>query len=92
MAVTEDKPLRDATALIDALGDTLGNLLQMMGEAVRTAKAAKKASGHPLNLELARRKLARTHQQVLRISSTLHGLLTYEYISELLRLATHARG
>lgn len=93
LTVVEDKPLKGEAALVDHLEDTILEVMGTLDECMKTAGAAQKAVGHPVDLDLARRALAACQDQFHRIETDYtERLASYEQIKDLAGLARDRRG
>jgi thiamine biosynthesis lipoprotein ApbE len=82
-----DKPPHDEAALVDGLENTLLDMMGTLHEARTSALHARKAIGHPPDLDLARRALANCQERFQRIEQQFASeLASYEKLTELARL------
>jgi hypothetical protein len=93
LTVVEDKPLRGEAALVDHLEDAILDLMGALDECQKAAAAGRKAVGHPLDLDRARRALAACQDRFHGIEAQYTGrLASYEKIKDLAGLARDRRG
>lgn len=87
-----DKPPDEEAALTDGLENTLLDVMGTLHEARRSAWQARKAVGHPPDLDRARRALTLCQERFHRIEQQFASdLVSYEKLTELARLG-RARG
>jgi hypothetical protein len=93
LTVVEDKPSEGDAMLVEDFGDTVMDLLEGVDGASAAANEGRKAAGHPLDVERARRALAACHE---RFNRTMYhfssDLMRYERVSELERLGRERGG
>ena len=93
LTVVEDKPLKGEAALVDHLEDTILDLMGVLDECQKSAAAGRKAVGHPVDLDRARRALAACQDQFHGIEAQYaERLASYEKIKDLAGLARDRRG
>jgi hypothetical protein len=93
LTVVEDKPLKGEVALVDHLEDTILDLMGSLDESMKSAGAAQKAVGHPVDLDRARRALAGCQEQLHKIETQyVERLASYEKIKDLAAVARDRRG
>jgi hypothetical protein len=86
-----DKP-DDESALADGLETTVLDLMGVLHEARRSALNARKALGHPPDLDRARRSLTLCQERFHRIEQQFAtDLVSYEKLKELARLGSERR-
>jgi hypothetical protein len=89
----EDKPEHDEAALADGLENTVLDIMGALHEARRAALHARQATGHPLDLDSARRALSVCQDRFHRIEQEYAAnLVSYEKLRELARLSSERRG
>lgn len=93
LAVTAgDKPPNDEAALADGLENALLDMMGTLHEARRSALHARKAVGHPTDLDLARRALTVCQERFHRLEQQFASdLVSYEKLKELARLGKDRR-
>lgn len=85
---TEDKPEHDVAAIADDMADKALDMMGLLHETRKAALHARRALGHPPDLDRARRALTACQEhfhRVERLFST--NLQSYDKLSELTRLA-----
>ena len=88
----EDKPTDDESALADGLENVVLDLMGTLHEMRRAALNARKAVGHPLDLDKARRSLTTCQECFHRIEQQFtSGLVAHEKLKELARLGKERR-
>jgi hypothetical protein len=93
LTVVEDKPLKGEAALVDHLEDAILDLMGLLDECQKAAGAGRKAVGHPVDLDQARRALAGCQDQFHAIETQYtERLASYEKIKDLAGLARDRRG
>jgi hypothetical protein len=93
LTVVEDKPVKGEAALVDHLEDSILDLMGLMDGCLKSAGAAQKAVGHPVDLDRARRALAACQEQFHRVETQYaERLASYEKIKDLTGLARDRRG
>jgi hypothetical protein len=87
-----DKPPDDEAALADGLENAVLDMMGTLHEARRSALHARKAVGHPPDLDRARRALTLCQERFHRVEQQFASdLVSYEKLTELARLG-RARG
>lgn len=87
-----DKPPEDESAMADGVETAVLDLMGILHEARRAALEARKAVGHPPDLDRARRELTRCNERFHRIELQFASeLVSYEKLKELARLGTERR-
>lgn len=87
-----DKPPEDESALADGFEAVILDLMGTLHETRRAALQARKAVGHPPDLDRARRMLATCQQRFHQFEQQFASdLVSYEKLKELARLATERR-
>jgi hypothetical protein len=87
-----DKPADDESALADGVETAVLDLMGTLQEARRAAMNARKAVGHPPDLDRARRSLTLCQECFHRIEQQFASdLVSYEKMKELARLGTERR-
>jgi hypothetical protein len=87
-----DKPLDDESALADSVETVVLDLMGTLHEARRAALNARKALGHPPDLDRARRALTLCQERFHRIEQQFASdLVSYEMLKELARLGNERR-
>jgi hypothetical protein len=87
-----DKPPDDESALADAVETAVLDLMGTLHEARRVALDARKAVGHPPDLDRARRALTLCQERFHRVEQQFAAdLVSYEKLKELARLGTERR-
>jgi hypothetical protein len=87
LTVGEDKPRRGEAALVDHLEDTILDLMGLLDEALKAARAAQKGVDHPLNLDGARRALTICQERFHRIGHEFSAnVVSYEKLKDLASL------
>jgi hypothetical protein len=87
-----DKPPDDESALADSVETVVLDLLGTLHEARRAALNARKALGHPPDLDRARRALTLCQERFHRIEQQFASdLVSYEKMKELARLGAERR-
>ena len=93
LTVGEDKPLKGEAALVDSLEDAILDLMGLLDECLKAARAAQKAVGYPLDLDAARRALAKLQGSFHRIEQQFSAdLVSYEKLTDLANLGNERRG
>jgi len=93
LTVVEDKPMRGEAALVDHLEDTILEMMGLLDEALKAARAAQTAVGNLTDLNGARRALAVCQQRFHRIEQQFAAeLVSYEKLTDLTRLGSERRG
>jgi hypothetical protein len=87
-----DKPPDDEAALADGVETVVLDLMGTLHEARRGALNARKAVGHPVDLDRARRSLTSCQERFHRIEQQFAAdLVSYEKLKELARLGKERR-
>jgi hypothetical protein len=87
-----DKPPDDESALADGVEAAVLDLMGTLHEAQKAALEARKAVGHPLDLDRARRALTLCQERFHRIEQQFASdLVSYEKLKELARLGNARR-
>jgi hypothetical protein len=86
-----DKPPNRGARLVDELENAVLDLLGLAEDARTAARLAQKAVGSPLNLDKARRALAKCQESFHRVELQFSKLVSYEKLKDLASLA-HDRG
>ncbi|MGA2021509.1 MAG: hypothetical protein ABSH02_13025 [Candidatus Sulfotelmatobacter sp.] len=87
-----DKPADDESALADGVETVVLDLMGTLHEARKAALNARKAVGHPLDLDRARRALTICQERFHRIEQQFAAdLVSYEKMKELARLGNARR-
>jgi hypothetical protein len=93
MTVVEDKPCGGDIVLVDVFGDAAEDMLGWLEEALANADEGRRAAGHPVDLERARRALATCQERFNRLHQRLSSdLICYERIAELMRFGRKRGG
>lgn len=84
LTVGEDKPRKGEAALVDHFEDTILEMMGQLDDCLKAARAAHKAVGHPLDLDAARRALAKCQESFHRIEQQFSAdLVSYEKLKDL---------
>jgi hypothetical protein len=87
-----DKPVDDQSAIADGLETAVLDLMGTLHEARRGSLDARRAVGHPLDLDQARHSLALCQERFHRIEQQFSSdLVSYEKLRELARLGSTRR-
>ncbi len=86
-----DKPPEDESALADSVETAVLDLMGTLHEARRASLHARKAVGHPPDLDQARRSLTICQERFHRIEQQFADLVSYEKLKELARLGNERR-
>jgi len=87
-----DKPPDDEAALADGLENVVLDMMGTLHEARRSAMHARKAAGHPTDLDRARRTVTLCQERFHRIEQQFSSdLVSYEKLKELARLGNARR-
>lgn len=86
-----DKPPEDESALADSVETAVLDLMGTLHEARRASLNARKAVGHPPDLDQARRSLTICQERFHRIEQQFADLVSYEKLKELARLGNERR-
>jgi hypothetical protein len=87
-----DKPVNDESALADGIETVVLDLMGTLHETRTAALQARKAIGHPLDLDLARRSMVLCQERFHRMEQQFAAeLASYEKLKELARLASARR-
>lgn len=93
LTVGEDKPRNGEVALVDHFEDTILDLMGLLDECLKSARTAQKAVGHPLDMDGARRALAKCQESFHRIEQQFSAdLVSYEKLKDLASLGNERRG
>jgi hypothetical protein len=93
LTVGEDKPVKGEAALVDHFEDTILDLMGVLDECLKAARVAQKAAGYPLDLDRARRALAKCQESFHRIEQQFSAdLLSYEKLKDLASLGSERGG
>jgi hypothetical protein len=93
LTVVEDKPVRGEAALVDHLEDTILDMMGLLDEAIKAARAAQKAVGNVTDLNRARRALTVCQQRFHGIERQFADeLVSYEKLKDLASLGSERRG
>jgi hypothetical protein len=93
LTVVEDKPLKGEAALVDYLEDTILEMMGLLDESLKAARAAQKAVGNVMDLNAARRALTACHERFHRIEQQFAvELISYEKLKDLASLGSERRG
>jgi len=93
LTVVEDKPLAGEAALVDYFEDTILDLMGLLEESLKAARAAQKAVGQSPDLNAARRALTICQQRFHRIEQQFAAdLVSYEKLKDLAGLGHARRG
>lgn len=93
LTVVEDKPVRGEAALVDHFEDAILDAMGTLDECLKSAQAAQKAVGHPVDLDRARRSLANCQEKFHQIESQYsESLASYEKLKDLADLGKERRG
>lgn len=89
LTVGEDRPLKGDAALVDHLEDTILDVMGQLDEGLKAAQAARKAVGIPLDMDRARRALAKCQESFHQIEQQFSTeLVSYEKLKDLASLAS----
>jgi hypothetical protein len=87
-----DKPVDDESALADAVETVVLDVMGTLHEARKAAVNARKAVGHPLDLDRARRALTTCQERFHRIAQQFAtDLVSYDKLKDLARLGNARR-
>lgn len=87
-----DKPVDDESALADGVETTVLDMMGTLHEARKAALNARRAVGHPVDLDQARRALTICQDRFHRIEQQFASdLVSYETLKELERLGNERR-
>jgi hypothetical protein len=87
LTVVEDKPRKGDAALVDQLEDTILDVMGLLDEGLKAARAAERAVGHPLDMDGARRALETCQNRFHRIEQQFSAdLVSYEKLKDLASL------
>jgi hypothetical protein len=87
-----DKPVDDESALADAVETVVLDVMGTLHEARKAAVNARKAVGHPLDLDRARRALTTCQERFHRIAQQFAAdLVSYDKLKDLARLGNARR-
>lgn len=94
LTVVEDRPLtNEAPAFVDDFEYGVEDVLGWTEEVVRAAAEAEHNVSYPVNLDLARRSLARCQEEFARVEKRFaSGLASYERLDQLNKLGQERRG
>jgi hypothetical protein len=91
--VVEDKPLGGDTVLVDVFGNAAEDLLGWLEETLAAASEGHQAVAQLIDLNCARRALTNCQERFNRITHEFSSdLVSYERITELMRLGHERRG
>ena len=89
LTVVEDKPVKGQAALVDRLEDTILDVMGLLDEALKAARAAQKCVGTTVDLNGARRALALCQERFHRIEQKFAAdLVSYETLKDLAMLGS----
>jgi hypothetical protein len=89
LTVVEDKPAKGDAALVDRLEDTILDLMGLLDEALKAARAGQKSVGSTPDLNGARRAMAICQERFSRIEQTFAvDLVSYETLKDLASLGS----
>jgi hypothetical protein len=86
-----DKPPHDEAALADGLENTVLDMMGTLHETRKSTRQARKAVGHPPDLDHARRALTLCQERFHLIEQQFADLVSYERLKELARLGNERR-
>jgi hypothetical protein len=87
-----DKPPDDGSALADGVETVVLDIMGILHEARKAALNGRKAVGHPVDLDLARRALTICQERFHRIEQQFASdLVSYEKLKQLARLGSQRR-
>ena len=87
-----DTPVEDGNSLADQLENAALDAIGLVREMQEAATGAKKAIGHPLELDLARRALTRCQESFCRTEQGFNSnLASYKRLKDLSRLGQNSR-
>jgi hypothetical protein len=93
LTVAEDKPRTGGVALVDRLENTILDVMGLLEEALKAARATQRAVATVTNLNGARRALTICQERFHRIEQQFAAdLVSYEAMSDLTGLGTMRRG
>lgn len=93
LTVAEDKPLSGEAALVDYFEDTVLDLMGLLTESLKAARAAQKAVGAAQDLLNAGRALNICQDRLHRIEKQFSAdLMSYEKLKDLASLGSERRG
>jgi len=91
-ATTGDTPPQDESALAEGLENTVLDIMGTLHEARKAAMQARKAVGHPADLDSTRRALTACQERFHRLEQLFASeLVSYEKLKELARLGNERR-
>jgi hypothetical protein len=87
LTVAEDKPHKGDAALVDHLGDSILDLMGLLDGCLKSARAAQKAVGHPIDMDGARRAVTTCQEGFHKIEHQFAAeLVSYEKLRDLANL------
>jgi hypothetical protein len=93
LTVVEDKPVKGEAALVDYLEDTILDMMGLLDQSLKAARAAQKAVGNVTDLNAARRALTVCHERFHRLGQQFAvELISYEKLKDLTSLGSERRG
>jgi hypothetical protein len=93
VTVVEDTPARGDTVLVDQFSNATLDIRGLLAEAIAAAVEATQAVGHPLDVDRARRALAKCQERFHRVARRFAAdLVSYERIADLTSLGLERRG
>lgn len=93
VTVVEDTPARGETVLVDQFGNTTLDIRGLLAEAIAASGEATQAVVYPLDVDSARRGLARCQERFHLVSRRFAAdLVCYERIADLTSLGLERRG
>lgn len=93
LTVAEDKPLSGEAALVDYFEDTILDLMGLLNESLKGARAAQRAVGADQDLRSAGRALNVCQDRLQRIERQFSAdLMSYEKLKDLAGLGSERRG
>jgi len=93
LTINEDQPSKNGSAVVDTFEHAILDVQGWVGEAIRFARAAESAMGHPVDIDRAQRELEQCQDrfgQAEQMFST--NLFAYERLKELTAFAAEQRG
>lgn len=92
LTVVEDKPVKGEAALVDHLEDTILEIMGLLDESLKAARAAQKAVANVTDLNGARRALTVCQQRFHRMEQQFAAeLVSYETMKDLTSLGIERR-
>lgn len=93
VTVVEDRPAQDDAVVVDRIENTVTDLLGWVKETIAAAKKAEAATGHPVDIDQARRSLAICQEKFHLVDRGFSaGLVSYERVSDLTGFGRERRG